>query len=269
MIAARAATNPSQFALPDDNVTDGNGVQGTITVGVSTDDGRGNITAYASTRTTRKYCSGIATSRPARCANPASNAGTVSFTCGGSGTAFPGTFTPNFVTNYSIGGTAGVGNGTFRPFVGATDQYNFGPVNHYLRPDTRYSLGAMGHYELAEFADVYTQLMFTDVRSIAQIAPGGAFFDTSTINCDNPFLSAQQLTTIGCTPAMTRPATTAAAVHWSSQRRRRRSPAGLPQLLVPRPVRLARRDRGRLGLRREHAVRPHHGGPAHAELFRH
>ena len=50
----------------------------------------------------------------------------------------------------------------------------------------------MGHYELAEFADVYTQLMFTDVRSVAQIAPGGIFFDTSTINCDNPFLSAQQ-----------------------------------------------------------------------------
>ena len=48
VIAGRAATNPSQFALPDDNVTDGNGVQGTITMGVSTDDGRGNITAYVS-----------------------------------------------------------------------------------------------------------------------------------------------------------------------------------------------------------------------------
>ena len=56
----------------------------------------------------------------------------------------------------------------------------------------------MGHYELAPFADVYTQLMFTDVRSVAQIAPGGIFFDTPTINCDNPFLSAQQATAIGC-----------------------------------------------------------------------
>ncbi len=48
VISGRAATNPTQFALPDDNVTDGNSVQGTITIGVSTDDGRGNITAYAS-----------------------------------------------------------------------------------------------------------------------------------------------------------------------------------------------------------------------------
>jgi outer membrane receptor protein involved in Fe transport len=56
----------------------------------------------------------------------------------------------------------------------------------------------MGHYELAPFADVYTQIMFTDYRSVAQIAPGGAFFNTATINCDNPFLSAQQAGAIGC-----------------------------------------------------------------------
>ena len=48
----------------------------------------------------------------------------------------------------------------------------------------------MGHYELAESADVYTQLMFSEYESVAQIAPGGNFFDTNTINCDNPFLSA-------------------------------------------------------------------------------
>jgi iron complex outermembrane receptor protein len=199
VISARAATNPSQFALPDDNVTDGNGVQGTLTVGVSTDDGRGNITAYASYQDNKEVLQRDRDfSACSLGANPTSTSATGSFTCGGSGTAYPGTFTQNFATNYSIGGTTGVGNGTFRPFNSTTDQYNFGPVNHYLRPDTRYSLGAMGHYELAEFADVYTQLMFTDVRSIAQIAPGGAFFDTSTINCDNPFLSAQQRTTIGC-----------------------------------------------------------------------
>jgi hypothetical protein len=59
----------------------------------------------------------------------------------------------------------------------------------------------MGHYELTEYADVYTQLMFSDYESIAQIAPGGNFFDTNTINCDNPNLSAQQLATIGCDAA--------------------------------------------------------------------
>src|SRR5678809_1614369 len=88
-IAARHATNPSQFNLPDDNVTDGNGVQGTITMGVSTEDGRGNITAYLSYQDTkpilqrdRDYSACALSAKP-----------TVSFACGGSGTAFPGTFT--------------------------------------------------------------------------------------------------------------------------------------------------------------------------------
>ena len=38
-----------------------------------------------------------------------------------------------------------------------------------------------------------------DDRSNAQIAPSGAFFVTSTINCSNAFLSAQQFAAIGCT----------------------------------------------------------------------
>ena len=43
-------------------------------------------------------------------------------------------------------------------------------------PERRYSLGAMGHYEFGEHADVYTQLMFNDYESVAQIAPSGNFF---------------------------------------------------------------------------------------------
>jgi outer membrane receptor protein involved in Fe transport len=219
-IAARHATNPSQFNLPDDNVTDGNGVQGTITMGVSTEDGRGNITAYISYQDNKPVLQRDRDfSACALAANP-----TTSFACGGSGTAYPGTFTDfNGNDNSSAGpdkkrGTAddvpdtnplpsfnstvdsATGN-TFRAFDAATDQYNFGPTNYYLRPDTRYSLGAMGHYELSPFADVYTQLMFTDYRSVAQIAAGGAFFNTGTINCDNPFLSqgpGGQAETIGC-----------------------------------------------------------------------
>ena len=236
MIAGRAATNPAQFALPDDNVTDGNGVQGTLTMGVSTEDGRGNITAYVSYSDTKQV---LQRDRDFSACSLATGAPTTSFACGGSGTAVPGTFT-NFLPaaqggfNFTVDATSG----NFRPFSNATDQYNFGPLNHYLRPDTRYSLGAMGHYELAEFADVYTQLMFTDVRSVAQIAPGGIFFDTSTINCDNPFLNATQAATDwlrcrrdclgcqhrGCTSVVvtskvadvSRTSTTPRSVHWAA-----------------------------------------------------
>ena len=46
-IANRAATNPAEFALPDDTVTDGEGKELSLMVGVNSGDGRGNITAYA------------------------------------------------------------------------------------------------------------------------------------------------------------------------------------------------------------------------------
>ena len=146
--------------------------------------------------------------------------------------------------------TTGDGN-TFRDF-GDDDLYNYGPLNYYQRPDTRYTLGAMGHYEVAEYADVYTQLMFSDYESTAQIAPGGAFGETGTVNCDNPLMSAQQLAAIGCSIApptpirRRRPPTgerrAGALLHPAAQRRGRRSPGHLQHRLVPRRARRPRRD---------------------------
>ncbi|MGE0030506.1 MAG: TonB-dependent receptor plug domain-containing protein [Steroidobacteraceae bacterium] len=206
VIAARAATNPSQFQLPDDTVTDGDGKEISLMVGVNSGDGRGNITAYASVfdsdailQSERDY------SACSLGANP-----TVSFACGGSDTSAGGRFTtfgqPSYPDPDGAGPlTAGpaynltVLNDTdMRNFDATTDQYNFGPLNHYQRPERRYSLGAMGHYEFGEHADVYTQLMFTDYESVAQIAPGGNFGDTSSVNCDNPLIPVNTLPLIGC-----------------------------------------------------------------------
>jgi outer membrane receptor protein involved in Fe transport len=196
VIAGRAATNPAQFALPPDNVTDGYGKSANFLLGLSTADGRGNIMAYGGVddqdqvlQRDRDY------SACSLGANP-----TVSFSCGGSGTSYPGQFTDFSTFAYTTVSTPG-GN-QFVNFNNSLNQYNFGPVNHYLRPARRYNLGAMGHYELNDNADVYTQLMYTNYRSIAQIAPGGIFFDSSSVNCGNPLLSAQQAGAIGCTPAM-------------------------------------------------------------------
>lgn len=198
VIANRAATNPAQFRLPDDNVTDGFGRSASILVGVNTPDGRGNFMAYATVDDNDQV---LQRDRDYSACSLGPNP-TVSFSCGGSSTASPGRFT-DFGANTGYNFTVGADGQTWRNFSAATDQYNFGPTNHYLRPATRYNFGASGHYELNDKADVYTQLMFTDYRSIAQIAPGGIFIgDTSTINCDNPFIPAANLPAIGCTPAL-------------------------------------------------------------------
>jgi iron complex outermembrane recepter protein len=184
-IEARSATNPSQFALPDDTITDGEGKELSLMVGVNSGDGRGNLTAYATVfdsaqvlQRDRDYSACTLAAGP-----------TTSFACGGSATNHLGTFTDNLGNwQYTLDTPT-----QFRPTDALTnpqsdDLYNFGPLNYYQRPERRYSLGAMGHYEFGEHADVYTQLMFNDYESVAQIAPSGNFGDTTTVNCGNPFL---------------------------------------------------------------------------------
>jgi len=194
VIAGRAQTNSAQFALPDSNVTDGEATEFNFMIGASTEDGRGNVTLFGGVRDNKEVLQ--ADRDYSACslnANP-----TESFSCGGSATSYPGYF---YTGGEAFTIDSATGN-TFRPFNEDTDLYNFGPLNHYQRPDTRHNVGVTGHYEVAEFAEIYSQLMYTDYESVAQIAPGGNFFDTNTINCDSPLLSQNQLDTVGCTPAM-------------------------------------------------------------------
>lgn len=194
-IASRAVTNPSQFQLPDNNVIDGYGKEITFIMGVNAPDDRGNLTAYATYRNDDAILQANRDYSACAIANP-SGALPNNFTCGGSSTSYPGRFTDFATYNFTINSATG---NTFRNFSSATDQYNYGPLNYYQRPDERYSLGVMGHYEINEHFDVFTQLMFTDYSTVAQIAPSGDFFSTSTINCGNPLLSATQKSQIGCT----------------------------------------------------------------------
>jgi outer membrane receptor protein involved in Fe transport len=198
IIAARAATNPAQFALPDSTVTDGEGLELSLMVGVNSGDGRGNITAYANVFDSK----GILQSERDYSACTVNTGPVGSFTCGGSDTSAGGRFTNFLATddpayyNFTVDTVD-----SFRPFDRTLDQYNFGPLNYYQRPERRYSLGALGHYEFNEHADVYAQLMFTDYQSVSQVAPTGNFFDTDSINCDNPLLPVNSLAAIGCDAA--------------------------------------------------------------------
>jgi outer membrane receptor protein involved in Fe transport len=197
-ITRRGLTNAAQFRLPDDNVSDGESRSLNVTLGVSSADGKGNLMAYAGYRNNNPILQGDRDY--SSCSLAAPSVGTPStYNCGGSGTSFPGRFT-DFGGGPGFNSTLGAGR-TFVPFNANTGNYNFGPLNYYQRPDERYTLGAFGHYEVNDHAEVFAQLMFSDYKSVAQIAPSGNFFSTPDINCDNPLLGAQQAATIGCTPA--------------------------------------------------------------------
>jgi len=91
-IASRAATNPSQFQLPDNNVIDGYGKEVTFIMGVNAPDDRGNLTAYATYRNDDAILQANRDYSACAIAVP-SAALPNNFTCGGSSTSYPGRFT--------------------------------------------------------------------------------------------------------------------------------------------------------------------------------
>ena len=171
------------FPVASGTSSDGDIMDVSVIMGGNLNDGRGNITAYA----TYRQIDAITMSERdySACSIDAADG-----SCGGSGTSAEGTFL--------------FGTGTFSvagdQFVPETTLFNFAPPSYYQRPDERVTLGALGHYQLSEHADVYTQLMFMDNRTVAQFAPAGMFFDSGvSIPCYNPLLSAQQFAAMGCT----------------------------------------------------------------------
>jgi iron complex outermembrane receptor protein len=103
--------------------------------------------------------------------------------CGGSGVSAVGTFA-TFFGKFHLGA-----NQTFLPNLSF---FNFAPDNYYQRPGRRYTAGGFANFELSDAVKPYVQIMYMDDRTVAQIAPSGDFFNTFSINCDNPLLSDQQ-----------------------------------------------------------------------------
>ena len=180
------------FEYPDGS----SGIDGTsfnfdLSIGGSFDNGKGHAVAYATFRRdnelrqeARDYSS---------CA--LNSAGTA---CGGSGNAI----IPNFyVGTYNADGSVnwnGFGNyytltpdNNFTPSSG--NVYNYAPVNHFMRPDERFSVGAFVEYEVNDNFKPYLETMFMRDITKAQIAESGTFFNEAyEISYDSPLLSDAQ-----------------------------------------------------------------------------
>lgn len=184
------------FALPPSSVSDGDGYEASLLMGSNFADGRGNATIFLGYRevnallqSERDYSScALASARIGPALAPGVPAPS-QFVCGGSGTNPTGRITsvrPGADPIYTNADTSG----TARLYVGATDAYNYGPLNYYQRPDTRYSFATFAHYNLNENMEIYTELMFHDDHTVGQIAPSGMFGIFTSIGCSNPLLSA-------------------------------------------------------------------------------
>lgn len=184
--AVRDLIDARGFEQADDSAWDGDTYNIDLVMGVNTPDGKGNITAYVSYRNIDPVFQ--ADRDFSACALGSGGDPVGLSSCAGSATSPTGLFTPFDGVNYfTVAGDE---------FVFGVPRFNYAPLNHFQRPDERYTAGLFGHYEVNQHLDAYTEFQFMDDRSFAQIAPSGAFFVTNEISCDNPFLSAQQIATI-------------------------------------------------------------------------
>ena len=181
------------YPAADGSTSDGDTSYVSLIVGGNFNEGRGNVTAYATYRDIQ------AVWQRDRDYSSCALSDDTSF-CFGSSTIPQGRF-----TNFGVGGPAVdyiVSGDQFVPRQGET--FNYGPLNYYQRPDEQYTFGAFAHYGVSEAAEIYTELMFMDDRSVSQIAPSGAFFVTDSLSCGNAFLSEQQFETLCGSIGLTR-----------------------------------------------------------------
>ncbi|MEO8811685.1 MAG: TonB-dependent receptor plug domain-containing protein, partial [Caulobacteraceae bacterium] len=159
------------FTPPTDNPYDGQTVDATVILGVNSPDGKGNVEGYISYRHIDPVLQG---SRDYSYCNLGIKKN--KFICAGSGTIPDGQFIIlNSTFNTVHDATLDRANpGNFRPKL-ATDVFNFAPANYFQRPDERYSGGFFAHYDINKHVEAYSEFMFMDDHTVAQIAPSGIF----------------------------------------------------------------------------------------------
>jgi iron complex outermembrane receptor protein len=191
---AQAAIRSAELPVtaPPGTVWDGQDVDANVLWGLNSENGRGNIEIYGGYRSTEA----LRGSQRDYTACPLQSA------------AFAGIAPHGFICSGSPNSPAGLlisldgpipplrttETGDLVPFEEPRDDFNFVPFTYLLRPDTRWTAGWFGHYEIDRAAELYASTMFTDDRTILQNAPSGWFVAVGPnagamdVNCDNPFL---------------------------------------------------------------------------------
>jgi iron complex outermembrane receptor protein len=185
------AETGNAFAPAPSHVTGGADKELTFLAGINSPDGKGNATFYASYRNINSVIqSKYAVSACSLNSGYATSTGKVG--CGGSGTTNPARFFQIGTDGTQLNDNTLTPGGALTPYSNA-HAFNYGPLNYFQRPDERWTTGAFIHYDFNEHASVYASTMFMDDRSVAQIAPSGAFQTVFNVPCTNPYLTAEEV----------------------------------------------------------------------------
>lgn len=161
-----------------------------VTVGINSGDGRGNIVANAT------YVKADPVNQGARAFSSNVLSAATLGAGGGSSTNAAGTIRGLVATGCTGGSTAGVctfdANGNLVPYVAARDGFNFNPFNLLQAPQDKWTATAVGSYEITDDVEFFGRASFANSRVSTIVAPSGTFNFPFQINyATNPFLNAQ------------------------------------------------------------------------------
>ena len=184
-----SANYPVKPAIPG-NQFDGRISDTTLIIGTNTADNKGNVTMYASYRSIDPVLDG---SRNFDACETGLNKAKTALVCAGSSSGAYGNFITNAGKDLALNPN---GSATFVPFSNAL-KYNTSPEYDLQRPDERKTLGALGHQQVSPWLDVYSEVMFMNDHTDAQVAPGGLLLGRGPtgflqVPCNNQFLSAAE-----------------------------------------------------------------------------
>ena len=177
--------------VPTGGIIDGKTYDATIILGANSPDKKGNVTAYVgyhhSDAITQDHRDFSACSLSSISTTTSSVYDT--HVCQGSSNSAFGRFRPLSGANAGMSFSDNPdGTNSFVKYSGALS-FNFAPYNYFQRDDERYSAGYFAHYDLTPNVEVYSDFMFADDHTLAQIAPSGLFQGhTYNINCNNPLI---------------------------------------------------------------------------------
>ena len=190
------------------------------TMGASLADGRGNVILSLGYNKREPFFQGdspqdkllLSLGEP----SGGAPAGTLIFS--GSGSNEPGRVNPfvagRFVTIPGVANNAAnsalfLPDGNLRLYRGAPDTYNFAPVNYTQTPQERYSVTAVGRYDITENIEAFLKGNFVNSKITTQLAPTPIGSRTFRFSLDNnPFLTPAAktaLNTLGSSTAYTIP----------------------------------------------------------------
>lgn len=149
--------------------------RGDVTMGTNVADGRGNVAVSIGYTETDPLLQGRR------------DFGKVSLS---STTGLPtgsGTAVPLIINSFGKQGTVQL-DPTTGTLVPAYQLYNTNPPNLYVAPLKRTQATALGHYEINDHAEGYTELLYTHDIVSTQLAASGSFLNVYSVPVGNPFI---------------------------------------------------------------------------------